>query len=259
MNRAAAGDEAATLGAGPWAVVGAGGWGTALALALARAGGAVRLWARRPEAAEALAASRENTVYLAGFRLQPEIRVTADLSVALAGAAAVILAVPSAHYRTVLRRIAPHWTARVPLISATKGLEPGSLLRMSEVAADVLGPGIAPQHLRQAVLSGPTFAPEIARGEPAAVVIAAADAALAAALQTAMSQPALRLYTSTDVAGVEIGAAVKNIIAIAAGICDGLGLGGNTRAALIARGLAEMGRLAEACGGRRETLAGLAG
>lgn len=259
MTIAAAGPEAHRLDQGPWAVLGAGGWGTALAVVLARQGSPVRLWMRRPEAASALAARRENSVYLPGIPLPSALWPTADMAAALHGAVAVILAVPSAFCRGILGAAAPHLPAGLPLISATKGIEEGSLLRISQVAEQVLGSGAAAGGLPLAVLSGPTFAREVALGEPAAVVIASADAALAARIQAAMSQPALRLYTSSDVAGVELGAAVKNVIAIAAGICDGLGLGGNTRAALIARGLAEMGRLAEACGGRRETLAGLAG
>lgn len=248
-----------SLRGGPWAIVGAGGWGTALAVVLARGGRPVRLWMRQPEAAAALTAKRENTVYLPGIAIPPQVCPTADLRAALCGAAAVILAVPSAYCRGVLGAMAQDMPPAVPLISATKGIEAGSLLRVSQIAADVLRPRAEASSLPFAVLSGPTFAPEVAMGEPAAVVIASADRALAAAVQEAMAEPSLRLYTSSDVVGVELGAAVKNVIAIAAGICDGLGLGGNTRAALIARGLAEMGRLAEACGGRRETLAGLAG
>lgn len=256
----AAGLESHDLDRGPWAIIGAGGWGTALAVVLARQGRPVRLWMRQPDAATAMAARRENAVYLPGIPIPPAVVPTADVAAALHGAVAVILAVPSAFCRGVLSMAAPHLPVGLPLISATKGIEQGSLLRISQVAGQVLASGAAAAaRLPLAVLSGPTFAREVALGEPAAVVIASADGALAARLQAAMSQPALRLYTSTDVAGVELGAAVKNVIAIAAGICGGLGLGGNTRAALIARGLAEMGRLAEACGGRRETLAGLAG
>ncbi|MGH9534492.1 MAG: NAD(P)H-dependent glycerol-3-phosphate dehydrogenase [Terriglobales bacterium] len=250
--------RAASSFSGPWTVIGAGGWGTALAIVLARQGLEVRLWARRPETAAVLAASRENSVYLPGVRLPANVAPGSDLPGALRGAAAVLLAAPSAHTRPLLDAMAAYLTPATPLISATKGLEEPSLMRMSEVANDVLRPHFA-RPLRHAVLSGPTFAREVARGEPAAVVIASADAALAAVVQAAFSSPVLRLYTSNDVAGVELGAAVKNVIAIAAGLCDGLGLGANTRAALIARGLAEMARLAEACGGRRETLSGLAG
>ncbi len=249
---------ASGFGKGPWAVIGAGGWGTALSVVLARQGHAVRLWARRPAIAAAIAEQRENTVYLPGVPVPPAVQPTGDLAAALRGAVGVILAAPSAHTRAILADMAPYLSPATPLISATKGLELSSLMRMSELAQDVLRPHFnrPPRH---AVLSGPTFAREVAQGEPAAVVIASADSELAADIQSCFSDATLRLYTSTDVTGVELGAAVKNVIAIAAGICDGLGLGANTRAALIARGLAEMGRLAAACGGRRETLSGLAG
>lgn len=236
-------------------VIGGGSWGTALALVLARQGHEVALWVYEPALAQAMAAERENCVYLPGFGLPPEVEPTTELAAA-AAAELTVVAVPSHALRGTLERLRPHLGASATLLLATKGLEEGTLMRVSEVATEVLGGGIA---ARLATLSGPTFAREVAAGEPAAVVVAASRAGLAEDLQQRFSSPTLRLYRSRDVAGVELGAALKNVIAIAAGICQGLGLGSNTRAALIARGLAEMTRLATAAGGQAETLAGLAG
>jgi glycerol-3-phosphate dehydrogenase (NAD(P)+) len=236
------------------AVWGAGSWGTTLALVLARLGYAVRLWVYEPDLAERMRRERENAVFLPGFALPDSLAVTSDLSQAVAP---LIVAAPPSHaLRAVLERVRPALPPAAELVLATKGLESGTCLRVSEVAEDVLGPGVRP---RLATLSGPTFAREIAAGDPAAVVIAARDAALARSLQQRLTSDRLRLYTSADVIGVELGASLKNVIAIASGICQGLGLGSNTRAALIARGLAEMSRLAVAAGGQAETLAGLAG
>lgn len=203
-----------------------------------------------------LRTERENTVYLPGFRVPEAVEPTGDLDEALDDANFVLGAVPSAHARAVYAAALPYLDARMIFVSATKGLEHGSLLRMSEVIADAIRPRFAP---RVAVLSGPSFALEVARGDPTAVVIASREPELAAAVQNEFSGPALRLYTNDDTTGVELGGAVKNVIAIAAGACIGLGLGSNTVAALITRGLAEMTRLAVAAGGRRDTLAGLAG
>jgi len=243
------------------AVIGAGAWGTALALTLANQGEQVALWVFEPELAAAMRQEQENRVYLPGFRLPAGVYPTADLGEAVSPPTTlVVIAVPSHALRPVLKRLGPLLGAAMDVVLATKGLEGGpdggSLMRVSQVAESVLGEAIAP---RLATLSGPTFAREIAAGEPAAVVIAARDAATARRLQQRLASPSLRLYTSTDVIGVELGAALKNVIAIASGICQGLGLGSNTRAALIARGLAEMTRLVIAAGGEAETLAGLAG
>jgi len=235
-------------------VIGAGSWGTALAIVLARRGYEVALWVYEPELAQAMASERENRVYLPGFALPPGIHPTAALDDAVAPL--LVIAVPSHALRATLTRLRPLLPPAAEVVLATKGLEEETLLRVSEVAEEVLGDGIRP---RLATLSGPTFAREVAAGDPTAVLIAARDAALAASLQQRLASPTLRLYTSGDVIGVELAASLKNVIAIAAGICQGLGLGSNTRAALIARGLAEMSRLATAAGGQPETLAGLAG
>lgn len=239
----------------PLAVVGAGSWGTALAIVLARQGFAVTLWAYEPELAANLASKRENSIFLPGFQLPESVFPTARMEEA-AAAPLLLVAVPSHALRAVLTGMRTTLGPAAEVVIATKGLEERTLLRGSEVAEEVYGAGLRP---RLATLSGPTFAREVAAGEPAAVVIAARSAPLAVSLQQRLSSPTLRLYTSPDVVGVELAAALKNVIAIAAGICQGLGLGSNTRAALIARGLAEMTRLATAAGGQPETLAGLAG
>ncbi len=235
-------------------VLGGGSWGTTLALVLARQGYAVTLWVYERELAERMRRERENAVFLPGFSLPANLQITPEL--AEAAAPLLIVATPSHALRAVLERFRPALPPAAEVVLATKGLEAGTCLRVSEVAEEVLGGGIRP---RLATLSGPTFAREIAAGDPAAVVIAARDAALARSLQQRLGSDRLRFYTSADVVGVELGAALKNVIAIASGICQGLGLGSNTRAALIARGLAEISRLAVAAGGQAETLAGLAG
>ncbi len=240
------------------AILGAGSCGTALAVALtrSRAPHQISLWVHGADVLQALCAAGENSVYLPGLRLPGQIEPTADLREALAGADIVLGAMPSAHARTVYTAALPFLVPRMIFVSATKGLEHDSLLRMSEVIADVTRAHFAPQ---VAALSGPSFALEVARGDPTAVVIASREPRVAEAVQGEFSGPTLRFYTNDDTAGVEIGGAVKNVIAIAAGACIGLGLGSNSVAALITRGLAEMTRLAVAVGGRRDTLAGLAG
>ena len=235
------------------AIVGAGSWGTALAIALSERFAAIQLWARDPSLAAMMQNERENARYLPAFVLPPEINVSSDLARTLNHAELVIAVIPSRHFRAVLTSCKPHIRAGATLVSATKGLEDPSLCRMSEVAKDVL-----PEQ-PFAVLSGPTFAKEIAAGEPAAVVIAAEQIRLAEEMQRALATSALRFYASTDVAGTEIGAALKNVIAIGAGICTGLGLGSNSVAALVTRGLAEITRLAVDMGGNPRTLSGLAG
>ncbi len=235
-------------------ILGAGSWGTALSIVLAPRFVRVRLWSHDTGLADAVGLSRENTAYLPGFRLPDNVELTDDLAHALEGTNVVLLVAPSQHLRTVLRRSLPFLTADMLFVIATKGLETGSLERMSEIVV-----GECPFEAKVATLSGPTFAKEIAKGEPAAVVIASPDLDLAATVQGAFSGPTFRLYTNADQIGVELGAALKNVIAIGAGICEGLGLGHNPVAALVTRGLAEITRLTVAAGGQAKTLSGLAG
>jgi glycerol-3-phosphate dehydrogenase (NAD(P)+) len=235
-------------------VLGAGSWGSALAIALTPQFAEVRLWARDAAQAELISRERENARYLKGFRLPEAVRVSHNLSQCLLDSDVVLSVVPSRYLRNVLAQAAQFIPAHAPVVSATKGLEEETLRRMSEVIAEELK---APN--RVAVLSGPTFAREIAAGEPAAIVIAAENMAVAEQIQKAFSTPALRFYASSDVVGVEVGAALKNVIALGAGICNGLGLGSNSVAALVTRGLAEITRLAIVLGGKERTLSGLAG
>jgi glycerol-3-phosphate dehydrogenase (NAD(P)+) len=203
-----------------------------------------------------MAETRENDLYLPGFRLPGNVEVETSFAGALDGAEVVLSVVPSHHVRRIYTGMLPYLDGSMLLVSATKGLENGTLLRMSEVIHEVAGSRFSP---RVGVLSGPTFAKEVARGEPTALVVASQDSALAQAVQILFSGPSFRVYTNSDPIGVEIGAAVKNVVAIGAGVCAGLGLGSNTAAALITRGLAEISRLALAMGGDPKTLAGLAG
>jgi glycerol-3-phosphate dehydrogenase (NAD(P)+) len=235
------------------AVLGGGSWGTALAIHLARCGHAVALWMRDPALAQHVQQRRENAVYLPEIRFPPEIEATADLGAALGSADIVFMAVPSESARQVYRKVLALAPAAAPLVSATKGIEIESLLRMSEVAAEE-APGRS-----LAVLSGPSFAVEVARGQPTAVVVASSDGAVAETVQRALASRTFRAYSSDDVIGVELAGALKNVIAIAAGTVDGLGYGYNTVAALVTRGLAEITRLTVREGGRADTLAGLAG
>ncbi len=234
-------------------ILGGGSWGTALAALLARSGHPVGLWLREEQVARQINVARENGVYLPGVRLPEGIRATLDLGEALAGAETVLMVIPSEFCRDVYRQAARHVPPGVSLVSATKGFELHTLRRMTEVAAEEV-----PGH-PLAVLSGPSFALEVAQGQPTAVVVAAADLALAESLQQALSSRTFRAYASDDVVGVETAGALKNVSAIAAGILDGLGLGANTAAALVTRGLAELSRLVVALGGRPDTAAGLAG
>ena len=238
------------------AVVGAGSWGTALARLLAGRFEDVRLWVYEEDLAARLRASRENDVFLPGFRIPENVRVETDLAAVVPGAEVVLGVMPSHHARRMYGEMLELVEPGMLFVSATKGIETGTLARMTEVVAQVLGAKLAP---RVAALSGPTFAREVAAGEPTAVTIASEDREMAVAVQAAFSGPTFRLYTNDDPAGVELGAALKNVIAIGAGVCSGLGLGSNTMAALMTRGLAEMTRLAMAMGGRPRTLAGLAG
>jgi glycerol-3-phosphate dehydrogenase (NAD(P)+) len=236
------------------AVLGAGSWGTALAVHCARIGHGVHLWGRDPALIDAMLSTRENAPYLPGVALPDTITATGSLAEALRDAPIVIAAVPSHGMRLALRAAVPHLRRGAVIVSATKGLETDSLDRMSQVMIEETG-GAHPV----AVLSGPSFAVEVARGRPTAVVVASTDAAAASRVQDTLKGPSFRLYASDDVTGVELGGALKNVIAIAAGVVEGLGIGHNAMAALITRGLVEMSRLASAEGSRRETLAGLSG
>jgi glycerol-3-phosphate dehydrogenase (NAD(P)+) len=236
------------------AILGAGSWGTALAAHLARTGHDIRLWGRDAALVAAMASQRENATYLPGVTLEARVVPTASMADALPGASLVVIAVPSHGLRATLRHAVPLLERAAPIVSTVKGLEQGSLLRMSQVIADEAGtawPIVA--------LSGPTFAREFALALPSAVSVASADAAAAELVQAEFRSPTVRLYVTDDVVGVEMGGALKNVIAIAAGLVESLGLGHNAMAALVTRGLAEMSRLAIALGGRRETLAGLSG
>ena len=238
------------------AIIGAGSWGTALALVLAPRFERIRLWVYEKDLAERIREARVNDVYLPGFCLPSNVAVETGFDAALEGAGIVLSVIPSHLVRGIYVRMLPCLDPQMVFVSATKGLENGTLLRASEVIRDCVGSRFEP---RVAVISGPTFAREVARGDPTALVVASTDAELAALVQNSFSGPTFRLYTSSDPCGVEIGGAVKNVVAIGAGVCHGLGLGSNTQAALITRGLAEMTRLAAALGGRPRTLAGLAG
>lgn len=240
----------------PLAIIGAGGWGTALAITQARAHRPVRLWVYENDLAETMVRTRENSIYLPGVPIPETVRIGNSMEEAAQGCGVVIVAVPSHFYRSVAKQLLPHASKETILVNATKGIEIDSLMRMSEILEEEAAPLFPAQ---VAVLSGPTFAPEVSRGEPTALVIASPDEALRVRLQSELSTPRFRLYTNSDRTGVELGGAVKNIIAIAAGVADGLGLGSNATAALVTRGLAEITRLVVACGGRRETMSGLAG
>jgi glycerol-3-phosphate dehydrogenase (NAD(P)+) len=235
------------------AVIGGGAWGTALADLLARNGGSVRLWAREPDVVASIATARENARFLTGVRLSDGIRPTGDIGEAVAGAELVVCAVPSEHLRTMVRALAGGIGRDTVVAVATKGIEPETLRLMTEVVADEVPGGAV------VALSGPSFAAEVAARQPTAVVAAATDEAAAAVVQRAFASRQFRVYTHDDVIGVELGGALKNVMAVASGISDGLGLGFNSRAALITRGLAEMTRLGVALGAQAATFAGLAG
>ena len=238
------------------AVIGAGSWGTALANLLAAKGYDITLWARAWRLAQRMTRDRENGLYLPGVPLHPRVTPTANFAEAASATTIFVSVVPSHAVRTVWGMLAPQLPASVLLVSATKGLEAGSLSTMSQVLQATL----APRHgIDIAVLSGPTFAREVSQGTPTAAVVAAASRGVAEAVQQLFSTAIFRVYTNTDVLGVEIGGALKNVMAIAAGVCDGLNLGYNTRAALITRGLAEMTQLGVAMGARAHTFAGLSG
>ncbi|PYX11426.1 MAG: glycerol-3-phosphate dehydrogenase [Acidobacteria bacterium] len=220
------------------AVIGAGAWGTALSIVLGRKGGhRIRLWVFEKEVRESIAARRVNELFLPGQSIPENVSATGNLAEALRDAEIVVSVMPSQHSRRLFQEMRPHLKREMLLVSATKGVEEKTLLRMTEVS----------------------FAKEVARGDPTAITIASKDPDLAGTVQREFSDPRFRVYTNDDVIGVELGGSLKNVIAIAAGVCDGLGLGHNSIAALITRGLAEITRLVVACGGRQETMSGLAG
>lgn len=240
------------------AVMGSGAWGTAIALHVTHIGGHdVALWSHSERVAKTIAETGENRDFLPGFEIPEALKVTASAEEALAAAEVVISVMPSHHVRHTYEEFAKHLRPDHRLVSATKGIEDGTYLRMSQVIAEVTG--LHGLRLPLAVIGGPSFAQEVAAGFPTAVTVASEDAAFAGQVQRIFSSRSLRLYTNDDVCGVEMGGALKNVIAIASGIVTGLGLGYNSTAAIITRGVVEMTRLAAACGGKRETLAGLAG
>lgn len=238
------------------AVIGAGSWGTAMAAHLARLGNDVRIWAREPEVAEGINAERRNPFYLSDVELPQDIRASGDFEDTLSGAEVVVTAVPSRWTRETVRAAAPHIPARAAVLNLAKGFDYGTRRRLSETIAEELGRdaggGVA-------VLSGPNHAEEVARMVPSATVIACGDLELSSRLQAVFNSAYFRVYTNPDVVGVEVGGAYKNVIAIAAGVLDGLGLGDNTKASLITRGLAEMARFGSALGANPITFSGLSG
>lgn len=238
----------------PIAVLGAGSWGTALALVLARNGRQIFFWGRDAAVMQVAAAQRRNPRYLSNFELPANLEPTSDLQRAVQSACMVLIAVPSSAFRHTLECVQLHLRDDAIVVWATKGLEQGSNKLLHQVVEDVLGAGRA-----TAVISGPSFAAEVAQGYPTALTVASTHAAFATEVARCLHSKSVRAYTSDDVAGVELGGALKNVLAIGAGISDGLGFGANARAALITRGLAEMVRLGVTLGGRRETLMGLSG
>ncbi len=239
------------------AVIGAGAWGTSLAIVLGRkATHNVQLWAHEYEVCASIADRRTNDLFLPGCRIPDTVEPTNSLANALRDAEIVLSVMPSHHVRRLFTQMLPHLHPEMLFVSATKGVEDGSYQRITEVIDQVVGTKFSPQLV---AISGPTFAKEVAKGDPTALTAASTDEELARTVQRECSDPRFRIYTNHDVVGVELGGALKNVIAIAAGVCDGLGLGHNSIAALITRGLAEITRLSLACGGQPETMAGLAG
>ena len=239
------------------AIIGGGAWGTALAIVLGRkAIHNIQLWSFEYEVCASIVERRTNDLFLPGSRIPDTVQPTTSLADALRDAEIVLSVMPSHHVRRLYTQMLPHLEPGMLFVSATKGVEDGSYQRITEVIAEVVSPKFMPQMV---AISGPTFAKEVAKGDPTALSAASADEELARIVQNECSDPRFRIYTNRDVVGVELGGALKNVIAIAAGCCDGLGLGYNSIAALITRGLAEITRLSLACGGQRETMAGLAG
>lgn len=238
------------------AVIGAGSWGTALAIVAARNQHKVKLWAREPEVATQINRDRRNPFYLCEFELPHNIQATTSLEDAIEGAHFALLVLPSHAMREIVGRLRPRLRSELVLVSAAKGVENSTLMRMEEVVADVLREKFIPNYV---ALSGPSFAIEVAKGDPTAIVAASSNRESSELIQHSLSSSLFRIYTNTDVVGVELGGAVKNVVAIAAGIVRGLDFGTNAVAAIITRGLAEMTRLALAQGAKVETMAGLAG
>jgi glycerol-3-phosphate dehydrogenase (NAD(P)+) len=241
------------------AVIGAGAWGTAISIVLGRTGAhEVKLWAFEKDVCESIAARRVNEPFLPSCKIPDSVSVTNSLQDALKGTHFVVSVMPSHHCRKLFQSMAPNLKPEMIFVSATKGIENDTYLRMSEVISEVVREkaGFAP---RISALSGPSFAREVAKGDPTAITVASNDSDIASIVQREFSDPSFRVYQNDDITGVELGGAVKNVIAIAAGVCDGLNLGHNTVAALITRGLAEISRLAVSCGAKQNTMAGLAG
>ena len=238
---------------GPVSILGAGGMGTALAVLFAKSGESVRLWARDPCHAREFERSRVNDRHLPGIRIPDEIRITSEAAYAVDGASLIVAAIPTSFLRETLKRIAEVIPASVPALSVVKGIEYGSFARPSQIIEQTLGTRTV------SVLSGPSHAEELARGLPASVVVSGSDGSLNAKIRDTLSHEMFRVYTSTDALGVELAGALKNILGIAAGICDGLGFGDNAKAALLTRGLVEIARLGVDLGARFETFYGLAG
>ncbi len=242
------------------AVIGAGAWGTGISVVLGRKQTHnVRLWAHEAEVRESIAARRVNELFLPGQSIPESVRCTNRLAEALDGAEIVVSVMPSHHTRRLFESMRPYLGSEMLFVSATKGIENDSLLRMTQVIAEVLDTGDEGFQPRLGALSGPSFAKEVAKGDPTAITVASEDAELASTVQREFSDPRFRVYTNDDVIGVELGGALKNVVAIAAGVLFGMNLGHNTAAALITRGLAEITRLVVACGGKAATMSGLAG
>ena len=242
------------------AVIGAGAWGTGISIVLGRKQThRVHLWAHEREVRDSINTRHVNELFLPGQSIPENVRCSNELEEALAGADIVVSVMPSHHTRQLFQQMRPYLGREMLFVSATKGIENDSLLRMTEVITELLSSGAGGFKPRLGALSGPSFAREVAKGDPTAIAIASHDMELAATVQREFSDPCFRVYTNDDMVGVELGGALKNIIAIAAGVLFGLGLGHNTVAALITRGLAEMTRLVVACGGKSSTMAGLAG
>lgn len=242
------------------AVIGAGSWGTALAILLAQKGHEIRLWGHRKEHMELLARQRENKKYLEGIPFPENLFPVDTLKAAITGTTIILMVVPSHSFRQIFQQIHPLVKDGMRIVSAVKGIENITLKTMTQIVEEILGRNTADQrNIKIGVLSGPSFAEEVARGVPTAVTLGFSDLEIAKELQSVMVTDSFRIYTSRDVIGLEISAALKNIVAIAAGVCDGLGYGLNTRAALITRGLAEMKRLGTALGADNDTFSGLSG
>ena len=235
------------------AVLGDGGWGTTLGVLLSKKGFRVRLWSVSAKYAKFLDKKRRNIKFLPSVSIPRDIRITPDLTSAIDGAQVIVFVIPSQYLRNTLRKLSPNLLRGKYIVSATKGIENKTLMRMSEVIRDVLG------NIKVSVLSGPTIATEVAMGIPTAAVIASRDKKISGILQDMFITDRFRVYTNSDIVGVEMGGSVKNVIAIACGICDGLGFGTNTKAGLLARGLAEMSRLGMAMGARANTFSGISG